>query len=188
MWEAEWKQQADAEREAAVATAREQAYEEGIAAARAEYGAEREAERAAFASDAAGLRALWEGHLAAADPLLVGLAVDVAEAVLDGPLGGDARDATTAAITSAIERFAAQPPLVVTLHPVDHLRLQEAGMVDALTATHPGLRWVPDAALAEGDWSLDAAGAAVRHVRAEVLYDLRRRLGLEPDPSDTDLS
>lgn len=181
-WEAEWRQKAAVEREAAVTAAREKAYAEGVASARAEWAAGREAERTAFAKDVAHLRALWEHHLTTVDPLLVGLAVEVAEAVLDGPLGADALTAMTEAITHAVERLAAQPPLVVTLHPVDHLRLQEAGMVDALTATHPGLRWVPDPTLTEGDWSLDAAGTAVRRIRAEVLHDLRRRLSLEPDP------
>ncbi len=187
-WEAIWKQQSDTEREAAVAAAREDAYAEGMAAAQAERDAEWQMERTAFADDAARLRSLWEDHLAVIDPLLVELAVDVAEAVLDRPLDDKAHEATTAAVTAAVERLAAHPPLVITLHPVDHLRLQEAGMVDALTASHPGLRWAPDTTLAEGDWSLDATGAAIRHVRAEILSDLRRRLGLEvgPTPNDVD--
>lgn len=177
-WEAEWEERATAEREAAVAAAREAAYAEGAAAAKAELAAEREAERAALTADAARLRTLWDDHLTAADPHLVGLAVDVAEAVLDGALGEHTHATTAAAITGAVERLAARPPLVVTLHPVDHLRLQEAGMMDALTAAHPDLRWVPDPSLAEGDWSLDANGAAIRRIRAEVLHDLRVRLGL----------
>jgi flagellar biosynthesis/type III secretory pathway protein FliH len=183
-WEAEWKAQAAAEREAAVAAAREEAYAEGAAAAREELAAEYEAERAALVADAARLRALWEEHLADADPHLVGLAVDVAEAVLDGTIGSETHAATAAAITGAVEHLAARPPLVVTLHPVDHLRLQEAGLVDALSVSHPDLRWVPDPALAEGDWALDANGAAIRRIRAEVLHDLRVRLGLLAPAAD----
>lgn len=182
-WEAEWQQQAVAECEAAVAAARAQAYAEGAAAARAELAAAREAERLAFADDAARLHALWEAHLTSLDPPLVELALDVAEAVLDGPLGEDDHATLTEAITSAVERVATQPPLVVSLHPVDHLRLEEAGLAEALSASHPGLRWVPDAGLAEGDWTLDADGVAVRRVRSEVLHDLRHRLGLDPDTS-----
>lgn len=184
-WEAAWQARATAEREAAVAEAREAAYAEGVAAAQAELAAEREDERAAMAADAERLRTLWNEHLTTVDPHLVGLAVDVAEAVLDGALGAETQAATTAAITGAVERLAARAPLVVALHPVDHLRLQEAGLVDALSASHPDLRWVPDPTLAEGDWSLDANGAAIRRIRAEVLHDLRVRLGLTPS-SDED--
>lgn len=187
-WEAAWHERATAEREAAVAAAREAAYAEGVAAARDELAAQHETERAALTADVARLRALWDERLAAADPHLVGLAVDVAEAVLDASLGESSQAATAAAITGAVERLAARPPLVVTLHPVDHLRLQETGLVDALSASHPDLRWVPDPALAEGDWSLDANGAAIRRIRAEVLHDLRVRLGLTapaPDEAPT---
>ncbi|MEM1042273.1 MAG: hypothetical protein AAGI91_06535 [Bacteroidota bacterium] len=181
-WEAEWTQQAEAERDAHAAAVREEAYAAGFAAARDACRAEREAEREAFARDAASLHGLWQAHLERADPLLVGLAVEVAEAVLGRPPDEASHGAMTAAVTAAVERLADRPPLVVALHPVDQLRLQETGMAEALTAAHPGLRWVPDAGLAEGDWTLDADGEAVRHVRAEVLSDLRRRLGLAPDP------
>jgi flagellar biosynthesis/type III secretory pathway protein FliH len=184
-WEAEAAARAEAEREAAVAEAREAAYAEGYAAAEADlaatFEAEREASRQALDADAARLRALWDERLADAEPHLVGLAVDVAEALLDGPLDADQQAATASALTAAIERLADRPPLVVALHPVDHLRLQETGLTEALSASHPGLRWVPEPGLAEGDWSLDADGAALRHVRAEVLRDLRLRLGLLPD-------
>lgn len=183
---AAWAREAAAEREAAVAAAREEGFAAGQAAGLAEVRAEMEALREAHRREAAALAerlaALWREGLALLEPLLVGLAVEVAEAALDGPLTEEARAASEAALAAAVEQLALRPPLVVALHPVDHLRLQEGGFAAAIAAAHPGLRWVPDPRLAEGDWAVDAQGAAIRHVRAETLRLLRERLGLGPAP------
>jgi flagellar assembly protein FliH len=110
--------------------------------------------------------------------------VDAAEALLGLPLPEPMRAALRAAMFQAIEELAATGPATLSLHPVDYLHLQEAGFVEQLSAAHPGLRWAPSLAFAEGDWTLDAPEAAVRHVRAELAAHLHAHLGLDAATPD----
>lgn len=181
---ATWEAEAEARLEAAVAEARAEGYAAGRTDAEAEAAAAQTAQQAAFQDAVARLQALWEDGLKQIEPSLVGLAVGIAEAVLGAPLPEAARESAAAALTTAVERLAGHPPLTIRLHPVDHLHLQERGLTDALAAAHPSLRWLPDPSFDEGDWAVDAADAAVRHVRAELLHDLRLRLGLVPDGAE----
>lgn len=109
--------------------------------------------------------------------LLVDLAFRIAETVLDSPLLTPARDAAKDAVANAVERLAGNQLLRVHVHPVDYLRLQEAGLVDQLTAAYD-LRWEPDSGLAPGDWSVESPDAVIRRFERELLSDLRERLGL----------
>ena len=124
------------------------------------------------------LAALWAEGVRALEPALAALAVETAEAVLEAPLSADQRVAAERALSSAVDAVAGGPPVTVSLHPIDLLGLQESGLAGALDATHPGLRWEADAALAEGDWSVSTADAAVRRVRTAMVAALRERLGL----------
>ncbi len=191
---AAWQAEADAALAEAVAAAREEAFAagraeglaEGANAAEAEAEADRDADRSAFAEDAKRLRARWTDHLRRAEPLLVQLAIDTAEALLDAPLPDGLRALGEEALTAAVEQLAEEAPLTLTLHPADRLRLQEHGLAEHLDATFPGLRWTTDPSLAEGDWLVETPKAAVRRVRAELLGQLRDRLGL-PDDADAEL-
>lgn len=133
----------------------------------------------AFVRDAAErLHAHWSETVRALQPTLAALALDVAEAVLDAPLGDAQRAATDGAIATAVDALAGEAPLSVAVHPVDLLHLQESGLADTLSETHPTLRWEPDSTLAEGDWSVATPDAAVRRLRATMIATLRERLGL----------
>lgn len=136
---------------------------------------------AATVDDAAErLGGLWDEAVRALQPTLATLAIETAEAVLASPLSAPQRAATEAAVAEAIDALAGEGPVVVTLHPVDLLRIEEAGLAASLVGAHPGLRWEPDASLAEGDWAAATSVATVRRIRDEMLAGLRDRLGLAP--------
>lgn len=124
----------------------------------------------------------WHEAVRAREPELTALALDVAEAVLGAPPTAEQRAATATAIAQAVDALAADGPVTVALHPVDLLHLQEAGLADALAGAHGGLRWEPDAALAEGDWSASTPEAAVQRLRAPMVAAARERLGLPATP------
>jgi flagellar biosynthesis/type III secretory pathway protein FliH len=180
-WDAEAQQRIDA----AVAAARDAAFAEGQAAGREAVLAETaDAAEAAYATAANGLdriHADWADHLHRIEPLLVQLALDATELLLGSALPDAVRDATTEGLTAAVEQLAADAPLTVATHPVDYLHLQEGGFVEHLAASHPGLRWTPNPALAEGDWIVESPKAAVRRIRSEMLRHLHDRLGLPAD-------
>ena len=180
-WEAEAQERIDA----AVASARDAAYAEGEAAGRNAVLAETAATaEAACTTAAAGLDQLhadWAEHLRRIEPLLVQLALDATELLLGSGLPDVVHDATTEALTAAVEQLAADAPLTVATHPVDYLHLQEGGFVEHLAASHPGLRWMPNPALAEGDWVVESPKAAIRRIRTEMLRHLHDRLGLPAD-------
>lgn len=136
-------------------------------------------ERAAFAERAAErLSAGWAEAARQAEPQMAALALETAEALLGAPLSPEQRAAADRAIAVAVDTVAGEGPLVVTLHPVDLLHLQEAGLAESLSGAHPGLRWEPDGTFAEGDWSVSTSDAAIRRVRADMVAALRTRLGL----------
>ena len=154
---------------------------ERLAAALAE-AEQTEAERGdALRESAERLQALWAEGVRALEPALAALAVETAEAVLEAPLSDAQRAAAERALSGAIDGIAGEPPVTVSLHPIDLLHLQESGLAGALDETHPGLRWEADSALAEGDWAVSTADAAVRRVRTAMVAALRERLGLPAD-------
>lgn len=142
-------------------------------------GARSEAEAAQTVREASDrVSLLWTETLAALEPRLAALAVDVAERVLAAPLTAEARAAADRAIADAVDRLAADCPVTVRLHPVDLLHLQESGLADTLSATHPRLRWEPDAALAQGDWTAASEDAEIHRIAAATFADLKDHLGL----------
>ena len=166
------------EQEEALEQARTEAYAAGEAAAREAMEAEVAAHTQHLTTTAERLTARWDEFLDDCEPLLATLAFDVAEAVLDGPLPDTLKGTTRRALTEALDALAGTPPLRISLHPVDYLRLQEDGTTELLSGTHDDLRWNPDPAFREGDWEVQAADASLRHVREEMIQTLQRRLGL----------
>lgn len=166
------------EQEQALEQARAEAFAAGEAAAREAMEAEVAAHTQHLTATAERLTARWDDFLKDCEPLLATLAFDVAEAVLDGPLPDTLKGTTRRALTEALDELAGTPPLRISLHPVDYLRLQEDGTTELLIGTHNDLRWNPDPAFREGDWEVQAADASIRHVRGEMIQTLQRRLGL----------
>lgn len=173
-WEAEWNDRLDD----AVAQARSEGYEEGYAAAKEELQAEFDERKATLASDLVHLESLWNDFIEQCEPVLAELALDVAEALLDAPLPQAVKAASARAITQAIEELSGEPPITVSLHPVDYLRLEETGVADQLNASHERLRWNTDSDLEHGEWIVESPAKAVRHLTDELLRTLKSRLGL----------
>lgn len=168
----------EAELNAAIGAARAEAYARGRADAEAELRTEFETHKAAFAADVDRLEAAWRTYHDRLERQLVTLAVEAAELLVDGPLPDAIKEIADRALAQATERLARGDGLTIRIHPVDYLRLEEAGLVAGLTGAHPDLVWTPDDALPEGDWTVESAEAAVRNVRAELLDGLRARLDL----------
>ena len=180
--EAEWAARLEkATREAAkeaAEVARAEGYAQGYAEAETRLDEAFTAERTALLADMDHLGDLWQQHIEESAPLLTELALEIAETLLDAPLPDAVRGASVQGLTAAVEQLAGTPPVQITLHPVDYLRLQEAGITEQLEAVHDGLRWTTDATLAEGDWSVQSPEAALRRLRAEITQTVRNRLGL----------
>lgn len=181
--EERWQERLDQ----AVATAREQADREGYERARAEFESDFHAKAEHLLNDAESLRAENAAFLERVETLLVSVAFRIAETVLESPLLQSARTASTEAVSAAIEKLASDGTLRVGLHPIDYLRLQEAGLVEQLTSAYRGLRWEPDADLAPGDWSVESPDSVIRRFERELIADLRERLGvLDPHDAQSD--
>ena len=127
---------------------------------------------------AARLSGLWEEAVGALEAPLVTLAVEVSEAVLGAPLSDAQRTAVDRALAEAVDAVAGAAPVHVGLHPVDLLHVQESGLAGHLGQAHAGLRWEPDSALAEGDWTVSTSEAAVHRLTRPMVEALRERLGL----------
>ena len=142
--------------------------------------ADAQARTQAERSDAAveRLASLWEEAARGLEPALSALAVETAEAVLAAPLSDAQRAAVDRALADAVDAVAGAAPVTVGLHPVDLLHVQECGLAEHLSQAHAGLRWEPDSALAEGDWTVSTSEAAVHRLSRPMIAALRERLGL----------
>ena len=117
-----------------------------------------------------------QSYVRQCEPILADLAFQVAETLLDAPLPTHIKSVSTKALSSAIEHLAADPPVDISLHPVDFLHLQETGLIEQLRATHERLRWHPDSTLKQGDWKVQSPQGAIRRLQEELVAALRQRL------------
>lgn len=182
-------------------TTRDEVFERGFAAGRAEAEAAVQAQLDALRAEAAEteaahaaaldalesrtretaerLSAEWARAVRALEPRLVDFALRVAEGVLGAAPSEAVRQAGVQALAEAVDQLADGNPTTITLHPVDLLQHQESGFAAALDGAHALLRWEPDSALAPGDWVVATPDAAVRRITTEALATLRDRLGLD---------
>lgn len=185
-WEARMEEAVREAREDGHAEGYKAGYDEGYAAAQNELQSNFQDRVATLTEDADQLSALWSDFIEQSQPYLLQLMIDVAEALLDAPLPESVQGASARAIAEAVEELAGDPPLAIKLHPVDYQRLQETGMIGQLNANHEQLRWNPDPALDEGDWSVESPVSMMRHFKDELIRTLRTRVGsLQDAPPDT---
>lgn len=138
--------------------------------------AELDAQRSAFREDAERLRGAWQTFIRHSEPLLLDLAFGIARTLFEAPLPEGVRGIGARALTTAIDQLASDPPVVISLHPVDLLRLQESGIVEQLEAVHGGLRWDTRPDFPQGDWIARSSQGAVRRVKEELMAALREQL------------
>ncbi len=182
----EWR----AHLEEAVAAARAEGYEEGradgyasgYAEAEEAVRAEAQEQREALVEDASRLDAVWARYVEEREPMLIELALELAETIVDAPLAEPLRTVSEEGLAEAVAELAGTPPVTVSLHPSDYERLRETELAQRLEATCEELQWAPDADRAEGDWSVVSPAGAIRRLRSEVVETLRSHLGLaSPD-------
>jgi flagellar assembly protein FliH len=185
--EAEWQAKVDAAREEGYRNGYNEGhvegYEVGYNDAEDDLQQMMDAEVNRLAEDVAQLKTLWTEYIEASEPALLNLTIEVAEALLDGPLPESVKGASARAIAEAVEELVGAASLTVSLHPVDYQRLQENGLLDQLNANHEQtLQWNPDPNHAEGDWSVESPTALIRHQKDEIIASIRQRLGAESTP------
>ncbi len=178
--EAEWQTRM----EEAVARARAEGEAAGRAAAEAEWAPRLQSLQEQLAHELERLRRAWANYTRQLEPMLVELALEVAETLLDAPLPESIKGISARMLTEAVEQLARSAPLEISMHPVDFLRLQEQGVIAQLESRHPALHWDLNPSLSEGDWIVQTPTAMQRRIRQEMLERLRQRLGLTPS-SDT---
>jgi hypothetical protein len=171
---AEWRERLEEE----VARAREDGYRQGHADTQRTHQKKFEADRAALSADLASAVKARAGLLADAERLAATLALDVAESILGAGVGEAVRKASLGSLHNALETLGRDAHVVLTVHPVDLLRLSETGVDDEIAQAHPSLRLVADPDIDEGDWQLTTPETTIRNVRLELMANLRRRLGL----------
>jgi len=175
-WDAEWQKRLDK----AVDAARQEGHDAGYADAESKLLENLTEAKEAFVEDATKLKGVWEAFIRKTEPMLAHLAFTMARTILDAPLSPDIQKVVARTLSDAVDQLAGDPPIRISLHPVDLLRLRESGLVDELEATHKGLQWDPVDAMDEGEWVAHSPVAMIRHVKDELLHMLRLRLGLPP--------
>jgi flagellar biosynthesis/type III secretory pathway protein FliH len=148
-------------------------YNEGFAAASVEIEAQYAERIRLIEESVVRIDASWRQFLTRCEPAMVDLSFAVAEKILEAPLPDAIRRSTSRAIAEAVEQLAIDPPVSISLHPVDLLQLQEAGAVEQIEALHTGLRWEPDARLKTGEWVVRSATAVVRRLEHELMARLQ---------------
>ncbi len=174
--EAEWQQKL----EVAIAQARAEGEAAGRAAAETEWRERLLQLQAEWADELERLRQAWYAYTRQLEPMLVEIALEVAEALLDAPLPESLKGVSSRVLAEAVEQLARETPIEISIHPVDFLRLQEQGVIAQLESRHAELRWQLNPALKEGDWVVQTPSAMRRNIRQELLQTLRQRLGLLP--------
>jgi flagellar assembly protein FliH len=181
--DAEWQARLDE----AVKAAREEGYEEGHDAgyqagydeAETAVRAEAHAKRDALVDDATRLNDVWTQYVEEQEPMLIELALELAEVIVDAPLTASLRRPAEDALAEAVAELSTTPPVSVRLHPSDYERLQESGLADRMAVPDDALNWTPDPDCARGDWSVSSSAGVIRRLRQDVVESLRRRLGMD---------
>lgn len=182
-WRAEWEAEQEEVRREEAERIRAAGYADGYRDAQEAFDAEVQALRdeqaavaAAFEADAAALASTWQDVISMSEPLLASLAFEMTHKLLRHPLTEPLKGIATGALSDALDRLAGEAPIEVSLHPVEYLRLQEAGIVEQLSQVHPGLRWEPNADLEVGDWVAASPKAAFRRLERELVASMEEQL------------
>lgn len=156
----------------------EAGYEEGYADAEEDLRAQYSERRDALIEDITEFENLWAQYIDESEPMLVDLAVRLAEVIVDAPLNDAARRASEEAIAEAVASLTDSPPVTVAVHPVDYQRLRESGLIEHLQQKYGEVRVESDPDRNEGDWSVSSPQGVIRRRRDEVIETLRDKLSL----------
>lgn len=172
--EAEWQLKL----ENAAEEARKSGYAEGFNDAKQEYEKKAEQSKRAFESGLARFKVSWENYLKRSETILMQIALEITQFIIDAPLPKKYSDVTQAVLNDALDHLSHETPLSLSLNPLDLLRLQESGMMDVMKEKFPALRWDPQPTLKEGNWIIQTPKQAVRRISDEILDHLKDQFGL----------
>jgi len=161
-------------------------YEEGYEEAETKMRAQYEEDRHELVEDLRSVDALWDEFIEESETMLVDLALQLAETIVDAPLTESIRQASEEALLEAVSHLSKTPPVTITVHPVDYQRLRESGLTDRLQEKYDDLTLESDPDCNEGDWSVSSPEGVVRRLRSEVVETLRRELRLTHSRSSSD--
>ncbi len=183
---AEWDQFWEIQMDTAVQKAQQEAFIVGYNEGREQFEPELHALRAelksvreAYSRDVSEAVRSWHAFIEESEPLVLEMAFSIAEAILDAPLPDEVMEVATPSLANAIEALAKDAPLTISVHPVDWLRLQENSIIDQINSQHPALRWDPNATIDQGDWVVQSPKAVVRHIKEELMMDLREKFHMQ---------
>ena len=183
-WEADWVERLDA----AVENARSEGFDQGYAAAKMAHEEALETTREEYRAGLSRLRETWSSFINRSETLLLEIALEIAQFLVDAPLPERFSKRTEEALIEALEALSHDVPVRLSLNPVEMLRLQDSGMARFIEEQFPTLRWDPQATLKEGNWIVQTPRQAIRRVSDELLDNLRDRFGLtENTPVEEDI-
>ncbi|MEZ4702885.1 MAG: hypothetical protein R2834_21310 [Rhodothermales bacterium] len=172
--EAEW----EARLAAAVEEARSAGYAAGRDAMRAELEAGFAADKQALLDDTARIGRLWADLLEKSEPIMLEMMLDLLEAILHQPLPEQVVGLVENSLLTTMEVFSRETPIRLSLNSIDYLRLQESGLVAHLTSLFPKLVWDPQPDLREGDWVAQCPERMIRSIVSESIHHLKDSFGL----------
>ena len=158
----QWDQLWQAKLDDAVEKARTEAYGRGFAEAKEALSQEIQAEKVVLAETVTNLKNTWESFINRSETLLLEIAIEIAQFLLNAPLPEHLSKTTETALLEALEVLSREVPIRLSLNPVDFLRLQESGLTKNLEDQFTTLRWDPQPTLKEGNWIIQTPRQAIR--------------------------
>ncbi|MBX2818738.1 MAG: hypothetical protein KTR29_03625 [Rhodothermaceae bacterium] len=183
--EEEWQKKVDE----AVENAQKTAFEEGYNRAKEQYEKKAENSKKEFERGLDRIKESWENYLKRSETILMQIALDITQFIIDMPLPKQYSDITERILNDALDQLSRETPLTLSLNPLDLLRLQESGMMDVIKDKFPALRWDPQPTLKEGNWIIQTPQQAIRRISDELLHHLKDQFGLlEHSQPETDIN
>ena len=183
--EEEWQKKVDQ----AVENAQKTAFEEGYNRAKEQYEKKVENSKREFERGLDRIKESWENYLKRSETILMQIALDITQFIIDMPLPKQYSDITERILNDALDQLSRETPLTLSLNPLDLLRLQESGMMDVIKDKFPALRWDPQPTLKEGNWIIQTPQQAIRRISDELLHHLKDQFGLlEHSQPETDIN
>lgn len=173
-WDLAWQQKL----EAAEKQARIEAFAKGFEAAKEELQSKVNQSQQDFHAGLGRLQDTWDSLIKRSETLLLEIALEIVEFLIDAPLPDRFTHATERALLEALELLSRDVPISLSLNPVDLLHLQESGILAHIKDQFPSIRLDPQATLKEGNWIVQTPRQAIRRVSDELLANLRDQFGL----------
>lgn len=175
---AEWDVAWQAKLDEAEKKIRIEAFAKGYEAAREELQSNIEQTQNDFHAGLGRLQDTWNSLIKRSETLLLEIALEIVEFLIDAPLPNRFTHATERALLEALELLSRDVPISLSLNPVDLLQLQESGILAHIKDQFPSIRLDPQSTLKEGNWIVQTPRQAIRRVSDELLANLRDQFGL----------